>query len=156
MTIALSDQMHELEEGPAHAFRDWPATHFEPGPSGVHTVWNDSQFVDVGMSHIHRDDDNPKTSGVFGRLKTHALGRRSGDQFSIYICDRLVVPYLTSDQMDALARGARLLDTLTKQYIHKYLTYRVVVTTDGRAARTLEATIKRDGLPRSGRPLINP
>jgi hypothetical protein len=94
-------------------------------------------------------------TGLYGRLSQHASGRRSGDQFAVYVCDRFVVPRLSRDEMDALARGERLLDTLTRKFIHEHLTYRVAVTADGPAARALELTIRRDGLPRSGRPLIN-
>jgi len=156
MSTAFSPELSELETGAAHAFRDWPATHFEIGPSGVYTVWNDNIFLYVGMAWRHRDDANPTASGVFGRLRSHASGRRSGDQFAIYVCDRFVIPELTREQVAALARGERLLDGLTKQYIHDHLTYRVVVTEDGATARTLESHVRREGLQRSGRPLVNP
>jgi hypothetical protein len=156
MQVDMTEQLQELEDGPVHAFRDWPATHFQIGPSGVYSIWNDTLFLYVGMAYKHRNEESPKASGVFGRLSTHADGRRSGDQFSVYICDRFVVPQLTEEQMQGLARGDRILDALTKQYIRDHLTYRVVVTENGEAARTLEALIRREGLPNSGRPLINP
>src|SRR5690348_14865890 len=108
------------------------------------------------MAWKRRDDANPAASGVFGRLRSHASGRRSGDQFAIYVGDRFVIPELAREQLDALARGERLLDGLTKQYIHDRLTYRVVVTNDGATARALEALVRGGGLSRSGRPLINP
>src|SRR5947208_338489 len=111
----FSEMLRELEEGPAHAFRDWPATHFEVGPSGAYTIWHGSQFLYVGIAYTHRGDNKPTAEGLFGRLKSHAGGRRSGDQFAIYICDRFVVPHLTSEEMDALAHGARLLDARTRQ-----------------------------------------
>ena len=75
-----------------------------------------------------------KAKGVFGRLASHASGRRSGDQFNIYICDRFVVPELSSDKMRALASGTPLLDKLTRNFIHEHLTYRVVVTGNGASA----------------------
>ncbi len=156
MSTELSDEMLRLESGPAHAFRDWPATHFEIGPSGVYTIWNDSLFLYVGMAWRHRDDTTPRVTGVYGRLSSHASGRRSGDQFAVYVCDRFVVPNLSRDQMDALASGERLLDSLTRKYIHDHLSYRVVVTADGPTARALELAIRREGLPTSGRPVINP
>ena len=108
------------------------------------------------MAWAHRDDLNPKAVGVFGRLNSHASGRRSGDQFCIYICDRFVVPELSVDDKAALRRGDRLLDRLTKAFIHDQLTYRVVVTSSGAEARELETRVRRDGLVRAGRPLINP
>lgn len=106
----FGDQLRELEDGPAHAFRDWPSTHFPIGPSGVCTVWRDDSFLYVGMAWAHRDEENPRATGVFGRLKSHASGRRSGDQFAVYVCDQFVIPALTTADMSALARGERILD----------------------------------------------
>lgn len=152
----FSDQLRELEDGRAHAFRDWPGTHFPIGPSGVYTVWRDESFLYVGMAWAHRDDENPRATGVFGRLKSHASGRRSGDQFAIYVCDQFVIPTLTNADMSALARGERILDARTRQYVADHLSYRVVVTQDGPSARALETLVRKQGLPRAGRPLINP
>jgi hypothetical protein len=36
--------------------------------------------------------------GLWTRLNSHASGRRSGDQFNVYVCDRFVVPALTPGQ----------------------------------------------------------
>lgn len=145
-----------LEVGPAHAFRDWPADDLAAGPSGVYTIWHGDLFLYVGMAYAHRDERNPRAHGVFGRLKSHASGRRSGDQFAIYICDRYVVPHLSGAELNALAEGERLLDPLTREYIHTHLSYRVVLTDSGATARRLESLVRGIGLPRSGRPLINP
>jgi hypothetical protein len=78
------------------------------------------------------------------------------DQFAIYICDRFVVPQLSRYEVEALARGERLLDARTRQFIHDHFTYRVVITGSGSDARLLEAQVRSDGLPRSGRPTIDP
>ena len=45
MSTEVSDELFRLENGPARAFRDWPATHFEIGPSGVYTIWKDNVFL---------------------------------------------------------------------------------------------------------------
>lgn len=156
MQTNFAAQRRALEDGPAHAFSDWPATHFEIGPSGVYSVWHEEAFLYVGMAWAHRDESNPRATGLFGRLKSHASGRRSGDQFAIYVCDRFVIPTLTQEDMSALARGVRLLDARTREYIADHLSYRVVITQDGPAARALELIVRREGLPRSGRPQINP
>lgn len=68
-------------------------------------MWNNDLFLYVGMAYAHRTETNPRARGVYGRLQSHASGRRSGDQFAIYICDRFVVPHLSRDDLDALARG---------------------------------------------------
>ena len=35
--------------------------------------------------------------GLYSRLNSHALGWRSGDQFCVYVADRLVLPTLTPE-----------------------------------------------------------
>jgi hypothetical protein len=67
-------------------------------------------------------------------LRCHAGRRRSGDQVAIYICDRFVVPYLSRDDLDALARGERFLDGRARDYIHDHLTYCVLLTDSGATA----------------------
>jgi hypothetical protein len=156
MSPDFDKQLHALEDGHAYPFRDWPATHFDAGPSGVYTIWDGDTFLYVGMAWRHRDERYPTAIGVFGRLASHASGRRSGDQFAIYICDRFVVPELTPPDMQALARGERLLDARTRALIHERLTYRVVVTDSGASARALELHVRRNGLPKAGKPVINP
>jgi hypothetical protein len=157
MAMDLDQLIRELEGGHPYLFRDWPATHFAMGPSGVYTIWRGPEFLYVGMSYMQRDDDeNPNAKGVFGRLASHASGRRSGDQFCVYVCDRFVVPQLSPDDLEALAIGKRLLDTRTREFIAEHLCYRVAVTESGADARALEARIRREGLPDAGRPLINP
>ena len=77
----------------------------------MYTIWKDDVFLYVGMAYRHRDDTTPKVTGVYGRLSSHTSGRRSGDQFAVYVCDRFVVPYLSREEMDTLAGGERLLDS---------------------------------------------
>jgi hypothetical protein len=156
VSTEFDGEIRELEDGKPHRFADWPTTGVEAGPSGVYTIWREATFLYVGMAWAHRDDSNPRALGVFGRLASHASGRRSGDQFCIYICDRFVVPELSADEIAALRRGERLLDALTRAFIHDHLTYRVVVTGSAAEARLLEARVRREGLDRAGRPLINP
>ncbi len=119
-------------------------------------VADGAQFLYVGMAYAHRDETNTKASGVFGRLKSHASGRRSGDQFCIYICDRFVIPTLTKEELEALASGDRFLDRRTRDFIHQNLTYRTVLTAGGSQARELELYVRQSGLLGFGRPAINP
>jgi hypothetical protein len=50
-------------------------------------------------------------------LASHASGRRSGDQFCIYVFDRLVLPTLGRQQIQNAARGQLPLDSLTRQLL---------------------------------------
>jgi hypothetical protein len=107
-----------LTSGQRRSFRDWPPDDLEIGPPGVYAIWKDTEFLYVGISYVdRRTSSNKQAKGVFGRLASHASGRRSGDQFNIYICDRFVVPELTSDDLEALSIGARILDGRTRAFI---------------------------------------
>jgi hypothetical protein len=96
-----------------------------------------------------------KPKGLRDRLNSHASGRRSGDQFCVYVCDRFVVPTLTVDQQAQIADGQLALDKLTRQLIHDRYTYRFVPTPDPSAARTLDRDIQRGALA-AGKPFLNP
>ena len=79
-----------LEQGPLLRFADWPEESLRLSAPGVYTIWHESKFLYVGISW----QDRPNSKGLFGRLNAHASGRRSGDQFCIYICDLFIVPTL--------------------------------------------------------------
>jgi predicted GIY-YIG superfamily endonuclease len=95
----------------------------------VYTIWRvTGEFIYVGMSANLRE-----------RLNAHASGRRSGDQFCVYVCDRFVVPALTFGQQAEVGRGELSLDRLTREYVRQQLTYRRVECPDVPVARALGA-----------------
>ncbi len=144
-----------LDSGPLHYFKEWPGVGFEKGRPGVYSIWRESQLIYIGMSWQDGTfvDGAP---GLFGRLKSHASGRRSGDQFNVYICDRYVVPELTKEQRNELRAGARILDGLTHDFICSHLAYRVWIAPDGKTARAVELILRSEGLAVGGRPQLNP
>ena len=154
---------HELEAGPLHRFRDWPNDQVPRRAAGVYTVWDGDRLVYVGMSGRAMTAEDLEAStgsravpkGLRTRLNAHASGRRSGDQFCVYICDRFVVPALTPSQQHQLAGGGLSLDDLTRRFIRDRLAYRFVVTADGTEAARLEAEARRGALS-VGRPYLNP
>src|SRR4051794_8737394 len=95
-----------LAHGPAHSFGIWPNPDLPVVGAGVYTVWDGDRFLYVGMggrglsADMIRDATvtGRKGSGLLGRLMSHASGRRSGDQFCIYVCDLLILPTLTPEQ----------------------------------------------------------
>jgi hypothetical protein len=117
---------HEPEVGPLHRFRDWPNDQVPKRAAGVYTVWDGDRLVYVGMSGRAMTAEDLEVSsggravpkGLRTRLNAHASGRRSGDQFCAYICDRFVVPALTPSQQQQLAAGSLSLDGLTRRFIH--------------------------------------
>ena len=92
---------------------------------------------------------------LWTRLGSHASGRRSGDQFNVYICDRFVVPALTPDQLRGIGQGELLLDQMTKDFIRRHLSYRFVVYPSGAEALAAERDV-RAGQSSAGRPYMNP
>jgi hypothetical protein len=137
--------------GPLHQFRDWPNDQVPKRAAGVYTVWDGDRLVYVGMSGRAMTADHLEVSpggravakGLRTRLNAHASGRRSGDQFCVYVCDRFVVPALTPSQLQQLAAGSLSLDGLTRTFVHDRLGYRYVVTADGDNTTTGRAATKR-------------
>ena len=93
--------------------------------------------------------------GIYTRLQSHASGRRSGDQFCVYVADRLVLPILSQEDITAIASGRHQMDAFVRRYIHENLSYRFAMLPDGAAAYAVEAAIKSGGWEQ-GRPLLNP
>lgn len=145
----------ELEHGPLHEFARIAAAEISPGKAGVYTVWRGREFLYVGMSWQVATLERPSVKGLAGRLSSHASGRRSGDQFNIYICDRFVVPNLSSEELTGVGSGELSLDRMTREYIHQHLRFRFVLAESGAEARELELSIRKNGLPTSGAPFLN-
>jgi hypothetical protein len=158
--VSLSDELIEqLGQGVAHSFSDWPNPDVPTFGAGAYTIWHrDGRFIYVGMSGRGISADTPRRNtpqGLYTRLQSHASGRRSGDQFCVYVADRLVLPTLTQEDITAVAAGRHQMDALVRRYIHENLSYRFVVVLDGAAAFAIEAAIK-SGNWAHGRPLLNP
>jgi hypothetical protein len=90
----------QVETGPLHRFRDWPNDLVPKRAAGVYTVWESDRLLYVGMSGRAMTAEDLEVSeggrvvakGLWTRLNSHASGRRSGDQFCVYVGDRFVVP----------------------------------------------------------------
>lgn len=153
-----------LESGPLHSFATWPNPSVPRISAGVYTIWQDNRFLYVGMAGRsltaeeitqRRAGPNPKPTGLYDRLRSHRSGRRSGDQFCVYVADRLVLPRLKPDEMAAIANGELAMDHLVREYIQERLGYRFVETRDGQEARELERQAKGGALS-VGVPVLNP
>src|SRR5262245_50877131 len=93
-----------LTAGALYWFRDWPNEAVPRFGAGVYTIWHaDRRFIYVGMSGRNiTSDSKPGRSphGLYTRLKSHSGGRRSGDQFCVYVADRLVLGFLTPEEIE--------------------------------------------------------
>ncbi len=159
----LTELLAVLERGPEYRFGEWPNSAVPQVAAGVYTIWRGHELVYVGMAgrsltpeHVAAQRSaKARGKGLFSRLGSHAGGRRSGDQFCVYVADRLVMPRLSSEEIAEIGAGGHSLDAYIRTFIHDYLTYRYVEVAGGPEARSLEAAIKSGALS-AGPPLLNP
>lgn len=155
--------MDRLVTAPVFRFADWPNDQVPRRASSVYTVWRHEEFIYVGMSgrgvsaedFVAGQGSDGEAKWLWTRLDSYASGRRSGDQFNAYICDRFVAPVLTPDQQRDIGRGELLLDRLTKDFIRRNLSYRFETYPTGKQALAVERDM-RAGKSSAGRPYLNP
>lgn len=157
----VDDKINALAEGPKFSFKDWPVSAVPDVAAGVYSIWDQNQLVYVGMSGrgattqlLNEKRSGSKRFGLFTRLGSHASGRRSGDQFCVYVADHLVLPRLSVDQIDAISRKELLFDNLIRKYIHDRLSFRFIETSSGDEALRIEDDVKSGALGQ--KPLLNP
>lgn len=117
----------------------------------LYTVFLDSkEFIYVGIGGL--SGKSVKERNPRSRIIQHSQGRRSGDQFCIYIQDFYVIPSIINKTYEPM-KG--YLDTLTKEFIQSRLTYRyLVVQTDDsdkvvrRLERELQSNQHGHGVPK--------
>jgi hypothetical protein len=158
--VPLADEhVLGLGRGPTYSFADWPNRIVPAFGAGVYTIWHkDGRFIYVGMSGRGITGETTRRNtpqGIYTRLQSHASGRRSGDQFCVYVADRLILPTLAQEDIAGIASGRHSMDALVRRYIHENLPYRFAILPDGLAAYGVEAAIK-NGEWEHGRPLLNP
>ena len=119
------------------SFSEDPRKHIPNMGSIIYTVWNKSgTFLYVGISGLQKSIEkrNPQS-----RMVSHASGRRSGDQFCVYIFEYYVIPlfaraFARNNSMGTLLKikayrsglSKNSLDTATKKYIRRNLKYRFI------------------------------
>jgi hypothetical protein len=163
VTAPPADQaLRDLESGPLYPFSRWSEAVIPRVAAGVYTIWDVSKFLYVGMSGrsmtagiLTELRAQPRSRGMWTRLNSHASGRRSGDQFCVYVCDRLVLTSLTQEQLLAIAAGTLKLDQVTQDYIRDRLSFRFVEVSSRAEADALERTV-RSGALLAGLPFLNP
>ena len=158
--MSLSAQLvSELTRGALHPFASWPNISVPKFGAGVYTIWhNNGRLIYVGMSgRAITADTSPRSTphGIYTRLHSHASGRRIGDQFCVYVADRLVLPNLSAKEIASIVSGRHNLDAFVRRYIHEHLGYRFAVLPSVTQAYAMETAIKSGEL-KEGRPLLNP
>lgn len=146
-----------LMSGTTYSFKETLHDSLPLACIGVYTIWRGNEFVYVGIAGRNLDlsFEHKRMRGVRDRLDSHRSGRRSGDQFAVYVCDRFVLPDLTREDIMRVAAGDLSLDAKTRLYIHQYLAYRFVEVGTYREAMKIEAALARGESP-AGKPVLNP
>jgi hypothetical protein len=143
----------ELGSGPLYRFADHsalgaviPAT-----GAGVYTIWDaEGALIYVGVAGRNRAG-----RGLASRLRSHARGRRSGDQFCVYVADHYVMPELSPQQIEAVRDSQLSFDGLIRERISRSFSFRFAIVSDYRAALKIENAIKAGALA-AGPPRLNP
>jgi hypothetical protein len=139
-----------------HRFSDWPNPDIPAVAAGVYVIWDQATLIYCGMSGRQLEKATDKGRyGLFARLHSHASGRLSGDQFCVYVANRLVIPTLRPEQLADFTTGALSLDRLTKAFIHERLEYQYAVVESSSEAFALEKRC-REGTVFGAKPLLNP
>ena len=95
------------------SFSEDPRNHIPTKGSIIYTIWNnDDKSIYVGISGLQssKEKRNP-----ISRMISHRSGRRSGDQFCVYVHDYFVIPELIREGTYEPSKG--FLDEKTKYYI---------------------------------------
>jgi hypothetical protein len=111
-------------------FCDWPNIDIPLITAGVYVIWENKQLVCCGMSgreiEKYKYSNLKKKYGLINRLNSHASGRLSGDQFCVYVANRIVIPSLDPHMLEQFRDGTMNLDQLTKQYVRDRLEYQAI------------------------------
>ncbi len=143
------------DRGPIHSSRMWQQDCIRSGGMmSSSTLGMSSRGLSAAEIEAKTLSGQRKRA-LYSRLESHASGRRSGDQFCLYVYDYYIVPELSKDELEQIRHGAISLDQRTKQFIRSQLIYRFVAVAAGDVALRIETYIKREGL-RGSKPRLNP
>lgn len=143
---------------PRFRFSDWRNSPVPLISAGNYVIWQGTELLYSGMAGRQFDPEKAGGRlkyGLYTRLASHASGRLSGDQFCVYVANRLIMPTLTPEQLGKFGCGELTLDKLTKDYIHTHLEYQFVCVPTSKEAHALEERCRR-GEVFGIKPYLNP
>ena len=133
--------LSNLFEGDPISFKEDPCDNVPERGSIIYSIWNkDNEFIYVGISGLQKsvDERNP-----LSRIEAHRSGRRSGNQFCIYVHDFYIIPKIFIEQKYIYEKGA--LDSRTGKFIRENFFYRFVSfqqANSDKIVRVLETKVK--------------
>lgn len=148
----MSEELRALRDGPAYRFSSFAslATTLPRTGAGVYAIWDDAG----GLVYVGIAGRRPTGSGLASRLRSHASGRRSGDQFCVYVADHYVMPELTTADIEAIRTGELSMDARIRDCIHERFVFRFVAADSYAEAMAIETQIKQGALGEP--PRLNP
>ena len=142
-----------------YRFSEWPNTEIPLITAGLYVIWDDKQLIYCGMSgreiEKYKYSNSKKKYGLINRLNSHASGRLSGDQFCVYVANRIVIPSLEPELLEQFRDGTMNLDRLTKRYVHDRLEYQYALVEGGAEAFAAE-NLCRNETVFGVKPYLNP
>ncbi len=152
--------MMELKQfSKKYSFKDWPNLDIPLVTAGVYVIWDAKELIYCGMSgreiEKHTYTNSKKKYGLINRLNSHASGRLSGDQFCVYVANRIIIPSLDSAILKQFKDATMNLDKLTKKYVHERLEYQYALVESSSEAFAAEK-LCRDGTVFGVKPYLNP
>jgi len=145
----LKELLQNLNDCPKRKFSEWSKSDIESVRTGVYCIWNENdELVYVGMSgrEYSKKIGSTKPYGLRLRLHKHASGKLSGDQFCVYVANRLVIPDLKIDELPLFGKGTLTLNLKVKEYIHKHFSYNFTYTDNEQESYSLEVHIRTEGI----------
>jgi len=139
-------------------FKHWPNPNIPQVAAGVYVIWYGEELLYAGMSGREIEKavkDGKKKYGLVTRLASHASGRLSGDQFCVYVANRIVIPELKQSQLNKFRDGTVTLDQMTKKFIRTKLEYQYLLVDRSQDAYDLENHC-RSGAIFGMKPVLNP
>lgn len=152
----MRDLSH-LWSGEKISFQNQPDDPIPDIAIGVYTIWEGDRFIYVGISgrEVHKESKT-KVRGLKQRLRAHWRGGLGGDQFAVYVFERITAPQVTREQLDAMGEGTLTLIELNQEYIRTKLSYRFLVVDAYSEAKEIEDALKSGKYDPPGKPFLNP
>ena len=151
------EEISHLFDGPEYSFQSRPDDPIPDSCAGVYTIWEGERFLYVGIAG--RDLTKPSKSKVRGlkqRLRTHWKGGLGGDQFAVYVFERITAPQLKPSQLKAMGKGELTLIELNQDYIQNRLSFRFIETPNYARAMKIEKLLKKGEFQNRPKPFLNP
>ena len=150
-------EVSNLFEGEDFSFASRPDEPIPDTACGVYSIWEGDKFLYVGIAGRNlANKSSKKVRGLKDRLRAHWKGGLGGDQFAVYVFERLISCKLTQNQLDSMCDGSLTLVELNREYIRSKLSFRFIETDTYKEAMRIENLLKAGEVSPYPKPFFNP